>query len=94
MDAGARAPVSIGAQTPLLPPSHHARQAFHAWPKLKTELGPECSGQRETGNRLVGYPAKGIVAAKTGIAKVAIEMIADTASLIRRILRVRFPVQS
>lgn len=38
--------------------------------------------------------AYGSFAAKTGIAKAAIEMIADTANLIRRILRVRVPVQS
>lgn len=39
-------------------------------------------------------PAYYIVAAKTGMASAAMETIADTANLIRRILRVRVPVQS
>lgn len=93
MDAGAPAPVSVGSQTPLLPPDHHARQAFDANPIAKPDVRPNL---HENGKLAVpcALPAQGIVAANTGIARAAIEMIADTASLIRRILRVRFPVQS
>ena len=59
----------------------------------KPDLGQIGLAQRFA-HRPTGCAAYGSFAAKTGIAKAAIEMIADTANLIRRILRVRVPVQS
>ena len=59
----------------------------------RPDLRPNALEKGKCGER-AGSPTQGIVAAKTGIARAAIEMIADNVNLIRRILRVRFPVQS
>lgn len=60
---------------------------------FKPDLG-QIGLARRSAHRPTGCAAYGSFAAKTGIAKAAIEMIADTANFIRRILRVRVPVQS
>ena len=94
MDAGATTPLSVGA---LKRP--YCRLVFmHDGRTHPVQRGDRaCARMHRRRGRwrsLVGYLTQGIVAAKTGMAKAAIEMIADTANLIRRILRVRFPVQS
>jgi hypothetical protein len=92
MATEAAAPHSIGNRGALCARNLFFRQPQPVWP-AQAHLSHIGLGGRFA-RQPTGCTAYGSFAAKTGIAKAAIEMIADTANLMRRILRVRVPVQS